>query len=917
MDRLDSVTASVQGINNSVDDAGKASLKGIAEKIAQESLHGRDYTVFVQYLREFVNTVAFNIRLPVVSIKTLTRTYIDMWNNPDLARHIMQNVYDIDIEEDSDNLDNAPDELRQHLSKEAIDIYRKALRQGKGKYRNIRLMVVGMFQVGKTSLVNNLIEDFESKRKEETKSTEGIDVHKCQIINRKWRISVPTLRDRLRAVEIPPEKRSEVFERPMATENEEEKEQEIDQTQNENKENLKEEVVIYERKEKTELDVNVSKEEVPERVKELMAVFTPNVQDNAEKHDHVTELTHDKEVSPSVSVWDFAGQNLYYTTHHFFLNSRSIYLLLMDVSKPLKEKADCPPAGIVLEPHTSKDAFKFWLNSIHMYSILESENQNFTPTVILVGTHKDELEKKGKDPEKCNENFFNDALCEFIDRDSGVLRRIHDKKFLVNNNNHESSDYETLRDTIEKLASEQHYWDKELPARWIELEQYLDLLREDGNALITYDDVRRVNSKMTSPIDGDKQITVFLKTQHLLGNLLYFDTDELKDLVLLNPLWAIEAFKTFIKHTREKKPRDLKQWRKFEKCAILTDKLIDEFMNEADKSVKPHKKEVLGFLEKLDVIAKPVNMEDYETEQNINPIHEAREFYIVPCLLQDALKGREMIQQLIHKPEDEIIRRTPVLCYEFKDGYMPPGIFHRLQASCIRSWEIDKNADEFLLYNGCGVFNVTRNRTSKLMIWYYDHRIYARIFVTSCYTINEFTDVVERTRDILESSLKAILWMISKESANSSYETYIQCDRCRWEPGKHLYRKKDFEPRTVINCEGHLISYSCVFGLWFRKYLLDEVENTLSSKASEAQLAKLARIIEPRSKCWNLGLELGIPQETMDCLKRENEEHSLIYSMLRCWGNYNENIRTLWNTMLELRMNIECFDQVFLKDNGI
>ncbi|KAH3725634.1 hypothetical protein DPMN_051482 [Dreissena polymorpha] len=43
------------------------------------------------------------------------------------------------------------------------------------------------------------------------------------------------------------------------------------------------------------------------------------------------------ETEITVSVWDFEGQTLYYSTHQSFLNQRSIYLVLMDMTKSLKD----------------------------------------------------------------------------------------------------------------------------------------------------------------------------------------------------------------------------------------------------------------------------------------------------------------------------------------------------------------------------------------------------------------------------------------------------------------------------------------------------------------------------------------------------------------------------------------------------
>ncbi|KAL3887678.1 hypothetical protein ACJMK2_000072 [Sinanodonta woodiana] len=58
----------------------------------------------------------------------------------------------------------------------SIQLYQKALDAGKEKVYNIRVMVVGQFGVGKTTLIKRLLG--QPVDIAERKSTEGIDVHK-------------------------------------------------------------------------------------------------------------------------------------------------------------------------------------------------------------------------------------------------------------------------------------------------------------------------------------------------------------------------------------------------------------------------------------------------------------------------------------------------------------------------------------------------------------------------------------------------------------------------------------------------------------------------------------------------------------------------------------------------------------------
>ncbi|KAH3845303.1 hypothetical protein DPMN_087581 [Dreissena polymorpha] len=71
----------------------------------------------------------------------------------------------------------------QQLDDKAITLFYKALEHGKEKVNNVRLMVVGMFGVGKTSLVNNLIWEFRKQNKhKKTLSTKGIAIHRCKLM---------------------------------------------------------------------------------------------------------------------------------------------------------------------------------------------------------------------------------------------------------------------------------------------------------------------------------------------------------------------------------------------------------------------------------------------------------------------------------------------------------------------------------------------------------------------------------------------------------------------------------------------------------------------------------------------------------------------------------------------------------------
>ena len=57
---------------------------------------------------------------------------------------------------------------------------------------------------------------------------------------------------------------------------------------------------------------------------------------------------------------------------------------------------------------------------------------------------------------------------------------------------------------------------------------------------------RRKNKISTFDINTDEELTLFLKAQHVCGSIIYFETEKLKDIVILSPWWSIEAFKRLV-----------------------------------------------------------------------------------------------------------------------------------------------------------------------------------------------------------------------------------------------------------------------------------------------------------------------------------------------------------------------------------
>ena len=109
----------------------------------------------------------------------------------------------------------------------------------------------------------------------------------------------------------------------------------------------------------------------------------------------------------------------------------------------------------------------------------------------------------------------------------------------------EGSGLTKLRDKIIDAAEKQLYWGEERPIRWLALADNLDkkredLLKRDEEPWITLACMKSIASNTGV---GATEIDSFLTLHHELGDLVYFNDDNLRDTVILSPQWLVDVFR--------------------------------------------------------------------------------------------------------------------------------------------------------------------------------------------------------------------------------------------------------------------------------------------------------------------------------------------------------------------------------------
>jgi internalin A len=191
-----------------------------------------------------------------------------------------------------------------------------------------------------------------------------------------------------------------------------------------------------------------------------------------------------------VNIWDFGGQEIYHTTHQFFLTKRSLYALVVDTRK---EDTD----------------FYYWLNVVKLLS----DNS----PLLIVKNEKQERQREINERQLRGE-FTN--LKETL-----------------------SSNFATLRGLPEILKQIKHYISNlphvgtELPKTWVKVREALE---QESRNHISLDEYLNLCEQNGFTRREDKlQLSGYL---HDLGVCLHFQEDELlMKTVILKPTWGTDA----------------------------------------------------------------------------------------------------------------------------------------------------------------------------------------------------------------------------------------------------------------------------------------------------------------------------------------------------------------------------------------
>ena len=219
-----------------------------------------------------------------------------------------------------------------------------------------------------------------------------------------------------------------------------------------------------------ELELNINSTILPNDVTDLVA---NNATDLVVRYLRSLQLEDDiKSKEVILTVWDFAGQHLYYASHSVFLSGRAVYILVYNLNKNLLATAEpCVRQGVNkirldnANNETNLDNLLSWLVSVHCIRSPAKENvahqgkkpSYLQPPVIIVGTNLDQpFEEVNTMGERIKKSIV----------DKKYVKHVTTPFFAVDNKTENDEGVQTLRQRIIEILKEEPYMGEEVPLRY-------------------------------------------------------------------------------------------------------------------------------------------------------------------------------------------------------------------------------------------------------------------------------------------------------------------------------------------------------------------------------------------------------------------------------------------------------------------
>lgn len=196
-----------------------------------------------------------------------------------------------------------------------------------------------------------------------------------------------------------------------------------------------------------------------------------------------------------LNIWDFGGQEIYHSTHQFFLTKRSLYIFVWDA-----------------RAEEEYGRIDYWLKTIDSFA-------EDSPIIICIN--------------KCDKNITRVNRIDF----SEYKKKYPQIQVILEISCKDNINIARLATLIKNHASKLPITKEKWLKSWYDIREEIERISE--RKYITYDEYRQICNKYNVGAEEGKSLSKYL---HDLGIILHYQDDTfLKSIVILSPEWATSA----------------------------------------------------------------------------------------------------------------------------------------------------------------------------------------------------------------------------------------------------------------------------------------------------------------------------------------------------------------------------------------
>ncbi|CAG2215800.1 unnamed protein product [Mytilus edulis] len=463
-----------------------------------------------------------------------------------------------------------------------------------------------------------------------------------------------------------------------------------------------------------------------------------------------------------------------------------------------------------------------------------------------------------------------------------------DDSIFVNAKNRHDLEMERIKDVIRSESEKQPTWGEPLPKCFIPLELEFASLIKRNIPLITLDHLNLINLLQSIRPLSKTELKVFLKFQHSIGKVLYFDEENLDTHVVVSPTFLINAFKSIVTDRRFCEGDSNREvlWDIMGKKGVVSKTAIQNIWKKTQyREFYKNKDYVLDVMTRLDILVDPKR---YDNDRKRIP---ADFYYIASMVRTNDDSGYLQSASFTH--------RSIAIAFQSSSLMIPPALSFRFISYCLYVWAVKKygQTNKDMLFHRSAVFTV--DPSLDLHILCEDKRIIARLVHARTNSLI-MRDLASSITECLTSALEKISQLYIRASSdqhhtsNASFITRICCNA----PDNPCVLQVNELPDIgdIWICPAHGIEHKIhIITSWFSGKNEDKCdagcpvtnEDFLKVTPSDIHLRRMS-LLYSRDNVRELAIRLGLSTTDVDNMLDTDDPRKWNFEVLRqCRNSVN------------------------------